>query len=332
MKPIFSGKCPSVHALASTFQRRKASTVICQVLQLVTAFWLLASSASVQAKLNVVATLPDYGAIAEAIGGNKVKITTIARGTEDPHFVDARPSFIRVLNQADVLAEGGAELEIGWLPPLVNGARNRRILSDAPGHVILSSGLRLLEVPTGPVDRSMGDVHPLGNPHYSLDPANGKVIASSLTAAFSKLDPANAGFYEANLQQFKERLDRKIAEWTKMMEPFHGTKVITYHKSFDYFLERFGLELIGTIEPKPGIEPSPTHLNALIPRAREQGVKLVIIEPNRPRKTPLYVADAIDAKLLLLPASVGGNEKVKDYFDLFDYDIAQITAALKGSK
>jgi ABC-type Zn uptake system ZnuABC Zn-binding protein ZnuA len=293
---------------------------------------LLWGAVPATAKLNVVATLPDFGAIAQEIGGDKVKVTSIARGTEDPHFVDARPSFIRVLNQADVLAEGGAELEIGWLPPLVNGARNGKILSDAPGHVILSRGIRLLDVPTGPVDRSMGDVHPLGNPHYWTDPANGKIIADNIAAAFSRIDPANVAYYEANLQKFDERLDKKIAEWTKQMEPFRGTKVITYHKSFDYFLERFGLVLVGTIEPKPGIEPSPTHINALIPRAKEQGVKLVIIEPNRPRKTPTYVAESIGAKLLVLPTSVNGNEKVKDYFDLFDYDVAQIVTALRGSK
>src|SRR5207245_774124 len=156
-----------------------------------------------------------------------------------PHFVDARPSFIRVLNQADVLIEDGAELEIGWLPPLVNGARNGKILSDAPGHVILSRAIRLLEVPTGPVDRSMGDVHPFGNPHFTLDPANGKIIASTLAETFSRLDPANADFYQANLKKFNERLDKKLAEWTKIMQPLHGAKVVTYHKSLDYFLERF---------------------------------------------------------------------------------------------
>src|SRR2546426_2500888 len=144
------------------------------------------AACTAEAKLNVVATVPDFGAIAEEIGGEKVKVTIIARGTEDQHFVDARPSYVRVLNQADVLIEGGAELEVGWLPPLVAGARNQKILSDAPGHVILSRGIRLLEVPTGPVDRSMGDVHPFGNPHFSLDPANGKTIASTLAETFSR--------------------------------------------------------------------------------------------------------------------------------------------------
>lgn len=320
----------AVHS-SSTFQRFNALTSQTRTVLSCTLLLAAVPLAS-HAKLNVVATLPDFGAIAQEIGGDNVKVTSIAKGTEDAHFVDARPSYIRVLNQADVLIEGGAELEIGWLPPLVSGARNRKILSDAPGHVILSRDIRLLEVPTGPVDRSMGDVHPAGNPHYWLDPLNGKVIAKRLAETFSKLDPGNTASYQANLQKFNDRLDKKIAEWTKMMEPHRGTKVVTYHKSFDYFLERFGLELAGTIEPKPGIEPSPSYINGLIPRLKAASVKLVLVEPFRPRKTPEYVANAIDAKLLVLPEKVGASEKVKDYFSLFDYDVAEITAALKESK
>ena len=282
-----------------------------------------------RARLNVVATLPDYGAIAEAIGGAHVKVTSLARGTEDPHFVDARPSFIRVLNQADVLIEGGAELEIGWLPPLVNSARNPKILADAPGHVVLSRKIQLLDVPTSPVDRSQGDVHPAGNPHFNLDPARGKDMAGAIATAFIKLDSANAFTYEANLKKFNDRLDTKLAEWTKALAPYRGAKVITYHKSFDYLLERFGLELAGTIEPKPGIEPSPTHINALIPRAKADGVKLVIIEPNRPRKTSSYVAESIGAKLVVLPALVNGVPETSNFIDFIDYDVRTLVAALK---
>jgi ABC-type Zn uptake system ZnuABC Zn-binding protein ZnuA len=178
----------------------------------------------------------------------------------------------------------------------------------------------------------MGDVHPFGNPHYWADPANGKVIASTLAETFSRLDPGNGSFYQANLQKFNERLDKKLAEWTKLLEPYRGSKVVTYHKSFDYFLERFGLELAGTIEPKPSIEPSPSYINGLIPKLKGEGVKLVLIEPFRPRKTPEYVAQAIGARLLILPGSVGANERAKDYFGLFDYDVAQLAAALKQSK
>ena len=280
------------------------------------------------AKLNVVATLPSYGAIAEEIGGDKIKVTSIARGTEDPHFVDARPSFIRVLNQADVLIEGGSELEIGWLPPLVNGARNGKILADAPGHIVLSQSVQLREVPTGALDRSMGDVHPLGNPHFSFDPANGKAIAQVLAGAFIKLDGANEAFYRANLEKFTGALELRLAGWTKKLEPYRGTKVATYHKSMDYFLDRFGLVLVGTVEPKPGIEPSPSYVTALIPRLKGEGVKLVLIEPYRPRKTPEYIADAVGAKLVQIAVEVNGNEKVKDYLGLFEHAVSQIASAL----
>jgi len=296
--------------------------------------WLAAAllGATAHAALNVVATLPDFGAIAQAIGGDKVKVTSIAKGTEDPHFVDARPSYIRVLNQADVLIEGGAELELGWLPPLVDTARNGRILADAPGHVILSPYLHLLDIPTGPVDRSLGDVHALGNPHFWLDPANGKIIAHVLADRFSQIAPADAPVFRANLQKFNERLDQKTIEWAKLLAPYRGTKVITYHKSFEYFLARFGLVLAGTIEPKPGIEPSPSYINGLVPRVKDAGVKLVLVEPFRPRKTPEYLAPAIGARLLLLPQSVGGNEQSRDYLGLLDYDVNQIATALKESK
>jgi ABC-type Zn uptake system ZnuABC Zn-binding protein ZnuA len=291
----------------------------------------LAFAAPAQAKLNVVATITDFGSIAQAVGGDKVKVTSIAKGTEDSHFVDARPSFVRVLNQADVLIEGGAELEIGWLPPLVNGARNARILGDAPGHVILGHYLKLTEVPAA-VDRALGDVHPLGNPHFWLDPENGKIIARVLAQAFGKVDPANSAVYQANCQAFINRLDKKIAEWTKTLAPYRGIKVISYHKSFDYFFDRFGFELVGTIESRPGIEPSPAYITALIQRLRGGGVKLVMIEPYRPRKTPEYVAATIGAKLLILPEKVEGNEEAKDYISLFDYDISQIAAALTPTK
>lgn len=285
------------------------------------------TSAFAQKVLNVVATLPDYGAIAEAIGGEKVKVTTLARGTEDPHFVDAKPSFVRVLNKADLLIEGGADLEVGWLPPLVSGARNRAILTGEKGDLKLSQFVQLLDVPTGPVDRSMGDVHPFGNPHFTLDPLNGKALAKAIADKLAALAPGNAKVFHANEQRFAQESDRRFVQWKKQMEPFRGTKVLTYHKSFDYFLKRFGLELVGTIEPKPGIEPSPTHINQLIPRAKTEGVKYVIIEPNRPRRTPEYVAEAVGAKSLVLPALVGGNERIKTYFDLFDYNVSQFASA-----
>jgi zinc/manganese transport system substrate-binding protein len=295
------------------------------------ASWVVTPATISAKQLNVVATITDFGAIAREVGGDKVKVTSIAKGTEDSHFVDARPSFIKVLNQADVLIEGGAELEIGWLPPLVNGARNSKILADAPGHIILGRYIRLSEVPTGSIDRSMGDVHPLGNPHFWLDPENGKIIARVLAEAFGKLDPADAGVFQANLKSFTDRLEKKIPEWTRALAPYRGTKVVSYHKSLDYLLDRFGFQLVGTIESKPGIEPSPAYINGLIQRLTGAGVKLVMIEPYRPRKTPEYVARALGARLVVIPEKTEGTAAVKDYIGLFDYDVTQIVDALRGA-
>jgi zinc/manganese transport system substrate-binding protein len=283
------------------------------------------------AKLNVVATLPDLGALAQEIGGDHVQVTSLASGMEDPHFVDPKPSFIRVLNRADVLIEGGAELEMGWLPPLVNNARNPKILGNAPGHVLAASSARLIEVPSNAVDRSQGDVHRLGNPHFLLDPENAKRVAALIASSFGTLDPSGAGDYQANLKKFQERVDGKLAEWTAQLAPYRGTKVLTYHKSFDYLLERFGLVLVGTIEPKPGIEPSPSHINALVPLAKQSGVKLVILEPNRPRRTPQRVAESVGAKVVIVPLMVGGDPRARDYFAWYDDVVARLANALKPS-
>lgn len=291
---------------------------------LLAAFALLTGTA--HAKLNVVATLPDFASLAEEIGGDRIKVASLAKGTEDPHFVDAKPSFIRVLNQADVLIEGGAELEVGWLPPLVQNARNPRILSDAPGHLRLARGLKLLDVPTT-LDRSQGDVHAAGNPHYNLDPANFKIMATSIAEVFSRLDLTNASFYQANLRTFSDRLDQKMAEWAKLAAPLRGLKVITYHKSFEYLAARYGLEILGQIEPKPGLEPTPTHINLLIPKAKAAGVKLVLMEPNRSRRTPQFVADSIGARLVICPGLVGGSPEAKTCLDLIDYNLRALLKA-----
>ncbi len=291
---------------------------------------LLAGATAASAKLNVVATLPDFASIAEQIGGDKVKVSSMAKGSEDPHFVDAKPSFIRLLNQADMLIEGGADLEIGWLPPLVNNARNPKILGDAPGHLTLAPHVKLLDVPTQPVDRSQGDVHPGGNPHFWLDPANAKPMAKAIANGLSRVDSPNASYYAANLERFNKQSETKQAEWTKALEPFQGAKVVTYHKSFDYLLNHFGLELVSTIEPKPGIEPSATHIRTLIPKIKESGVKLIVVETFRSRRTADFIGKETGVRVLFLPSSVGANPQVRDYFSLLDYDVSQIVAALKA--
>ena len=281
------------------------------------------------AALNVVTTTPEFAAIAREVGGDFIKVTSLAKGTEDPHFVDPKPSFIRVLNQADVLVEGGAELEIGWLPPLVGNARNQKILAGAPGRVVMARGIRLLEVAGDGVDRSQGDVHAAGNPHFALDPANGKIMAATLADAFTRLDSKHAAQFAAQFARFTQRLEENLGVWTKRMEPFRGTKVLTYHKSYEYFAARFGLEIVGQIEPKPGLEPSPTHISSLLARLKGQSVKLVLMEPNRSRKTPEFVARELGAKVVALPILVGGAEKAADYFALFDYNLGEVIAALR---
>src|SRR4051812_20540074 len=206
-------------------------------------------------KLNVVTTTPDLGALAREIGGDAVDVKTLAKPSEDPHFVDAKPSHIVTLNRADVLIEGGAELEQGWLPPLMENARNDKIAAGAPGLVIASQGIRMLEVPAT-LDRSRGDVHSQGNPHFIIDPLDAKIIAANIATHFAQVDPSNAAMYKANLARFNAAVDAKLVEWQRIMAPFKGGKVVTYHNDFVYFADRFKLDVVETLEPKPGIAPS----------------------------------------------------------------------------
>src|SRR5947207_774308 len=209
-----------------------------------------------QAKLNVVATLPDFGSFAREIGGDKVNVTVLAKATEDPHFVDARPSFVVSMRSADVLIDGGAELELGWLPPLLQNARNPKIEIGKPGRVQASQGIRLMNVPTN-VTRAAGDVHALGNPHFMSDPIIAKAVAQHIAQALSAVDPANAAFYEANYKKFEATINTKLQEWGAAMVPFKGQHVVAYHDSWPYFAHRFGLNLDIFLEPEPGIPTSP---------------------------------------------------------------------------
>ena len=299
--------------------------------QICLCFLFAASWTSVAyAKLTIVATTPDLGALAREIGRDKVGVTNIAKPTEDPHFVDAKPSFIVKLNKADILIEGGLQLEIGWLPPLVIGARNQKILAGNAGYLIASTGIPVLEVPTS-IDRSQGDVHPMGNPHFMLDPVNGKIVATHICDRLCQIDAANCNYYKDNLKDFMKRLDQKLSEWQKAMELFRGTKVVTYHKTFPYLAQRFNLNVVGELEPKPGIPPSPTHINNLIPKMKNEGVKLIIIEQFRERKTPEFVASQTGAQVVILPIMPGCQKETEDYLTLFDYIVNQIVSTLKAN-
>jgi len=279
-------------------------------------------------KLNVVATTPDLAAVARAVGRDDVDVTALARPTEDPHFVDAKPSFIRTLNKADVLIEGGASLEVGWLPPLVDSARNPRLATGAPGHVVAAEGIQLLDVPAT-LDRALGDVHPQGNPHFMLDPVAAKTVAGTIKTAFCAVDGGRCPDYEGGLRRFQEAVDAKLPAWQASLAPLKGTKVVTYHKDFDYFFARFGIEVSGTLEPKPGIPPSPTHLTELIPKMRADHVRLIVVEPYRERNNPDFVAQNTGARVVVVPAMPDGSGE-SAYVDLIDADVRQVADAVRG--
>lgn len=288
--------------------------------------------ASVQAKLNVVVTTPDLAAIASEVGGANVEITTLARPTEDPHFVDARPSFIVKLNRADALIHGGAELESGWLAPLLNGARNAKIVSVAKGNVACCEGVQMREVP-GQLDRSQGDIHAAGNPHYLVDPENAKIVAHHIADTFAALDAANAAAYRTNAARFTATLNEKLVQWQAALAPFKGQQLVAYHNSWVYFTERFGLKIELFLEPKPGIPPSPAHLADVISKMKQGGVRVIIVDPYLNRKTAETVARSTGAGVVdvaQFPGGVKGTEG--SYIALMDYLVNSVAKALAETK
>jgi len=289
----------------------------------------VAAPVRAQSKLNVVTTTEDLAAIAREVAGDRATVESIARGYQDPHFVEAKPSFILKLQKADVLVLVGKELEIGWLPPLITQSRNSKIQQGGAGYVDASLHAAILEIPQGQITRAMGDVHPLGNPHYWLDPENGKRIAKDLTEAFSRARPNDRAYFEQRLADFTSRLDAAMKRWQSQMAPYKGIKVATYHRSFPNFAERFGLDIIGYVEPRPGIPPSPQHTLDLINEMKRQKVKLVLVEPYFDLKTPNAIGRETGAQVLVMPPSVGGVKEATDYIKLFDYDINLLTDAIK---
>jgi zinc/manganese transport system substrate-binding protein len=286
---------------------------------------------SAQAKLNVVATTPDLASIAKDIGGDHIDLTTLAKPTEDPHFVDAKPSFILKLNRTDVLIEGGAELEIGWLPALLDQSRNQKIASGAPGHVACAQGVSLLEIPST-LDRSHGDIHAAGNPHYVVDPVNARKVAQHIADAFCQRDPKSCDAYHANLKKWTDTLDAKIAEWQKAMAPFKGREVVAYHNSWLYFAKRFDLNIDLFLEPKPGVPPTPTHLAEVITKMRQDKVGVILVDPYLNRRTAEAVAEKTSATVVdvtQFPGGVKGTEG--GYIPMMDYLVGSVAKALSQS-
>ncbi len=292
---------------------------------------LVAAPLRAQGKLNVMTTTEDLASIAREVGGDRISVESIAKGYQDPHFVEAKPSFIIKLQKADLLVVVGRQLEIGWLPPLIQQSRNRRIQPGAAGYLDASLRAQILEVPTGEVTRAMGDVHPLGNPHYWLDPENGKRIGKGIADKLSELRPADRAVFQQRLDDFTRRLTAAEQRWLAEMAPYKGTKVVTYHRSFPSFARRFGLVIVGYVEPRPGIPPTPQHTLDLMNDMKRQNVKIVMVEPYFDLKTPKAIGRDTGATVLVMLPSVGGTKEVTDYFKLFDYDIRLLVDAIKKS-
>jgi zinc/manganese transport system substrate-binding protein len=290
---------------------------------------LAADSGSAFAAINVITATEDLASIASEVGGDKIKVESLARGYQDPHFVEAKPSFVLKLNRADLLIVVGRELEIGWLPPLITQSRNAKIQPGADGYLDASLTAKILEMPTSQITRAMGDVHPLGNPHYWLDPENGRRIAKAMQAKFSEMDGPNAAYFTQREADFEKRLTEAQQRWKATMAPYKGLKVISYHRSWPNFADAFGLDVVGYVEPKPGIPPTPQHTLDVMQAMKAQNVKIIMVEPYFDLKTPNAIAAATGAKVLVMPPSVGGVPAATDYFKLFDTDVSMLVAAIK---
>ena len=284
------------------------------------------------AQLKVVTTTEDLASLAREVGGDKIAVTGLAKGYQDPHFVDPKPSFILAVSRADLLIVVGRELEIGWLPPLINSSRNAKIQVGSSGYLDASEKVRILEIPTGQITRAMGDVHPSGNPHYWLDPGNGRHIAQAIRDRLTQLDSKDRAFFDQRYSDFDRRLAVAEKRWDAIMAPYKGAKLVTYHRSWPNFMERFGLNVIGYVEPKPGIPPTPSHTTDLVEEMKRQNAKLIVVEPYFDLKTPQAIANAIgNGQVLMLAPSVGGTKEATDYIQLFEHDVNTLAAALKDT-
>ena len=329
-------------------------------------FSLTFSHSAYSKTIQIVTTTPDLKSIAEYIGGDKVRISSIATGYQDPHFVEAKPSYMIKVRNADLFIRVGLELEIGWEPLIIEGSRNKKIRTGEPGHLDTSEGVMRLQVPKGKVDRSMGDIHPYGNPHYWTDPLNGKIMARNIKNRLSALSPSDASYFENNLALFDRKIDEslvgkkltdklgdqkltgllisgkfyeflkennlesELGGWLLEMKPFQGAKIVTYHNSWPYFASRFGLLITDQLEPKPGIPPNPTHIREVIDQMTVQKIKVILMEPFYGEKPAKFVAEKTGAKVVMVPNSVGGSAQAKDYISLIDTILKNIVAALKN--
>ena len=298
---------------------------------LVLAVSLVCPGAAFAKKLNVVTATTDLAALTQEVGGDKISVDSIAKGYQDPHFVEAKPSFLLKLRQADLLVVVGLQLEIGWLPPLITQSGNSRIQVGANGYLDPSQFAEIHENTQGSITRAMGDVHPLGNPHYWLDPDNGRRVAKGIAAKLGEMDPDDAAYFQQRYQDFDRRLGEADKKWMADMKPFRGRKVVTYHNSLPNFAKHFGLNVVGFVEPRPGIPPTPSHTLDVINMMKRDNVKVIMVEPYFDRKTPDSIARDTGGIVVEYLPSVGGVKDVTTYFQLFDYDIALLTKAFQGN-
>jgi ABC-type Zn uptake system ZnuABC Zn-binding protein ZnuA len=289
----------------------------------------LCAAGPARAAVNVMTSTEDLADLTAQVGGDRVKVESIARGYQDPHFVEAKPSFILKLAKADLLVVVGRDLEIGWLPPLIQQSRNAKIQPGAAGYFDASLTAKILEIPTGQITRAMGDVHPQGNPHYHLDPGNGRRIAKAIADKLSQMSPGDASYFASRYADFDKRLAEAEKRWDAAMAPYRGLKIVTYHRSWANFTDRFGLDVIGYVEPRPGIPPSPQHTIDLIREMKSRNVKILIVEPYFDLKTPNSIARETGARVVVLLPSVGGEKSVTDYIKLFDYDVDLLVKSIQ---
>jgi zinc/manganese transport system substrate-binding protein len=277
------------------------------------------------APLKVVTTVETLADLARRVGGDKVTVEALAHGYQDPHFIDARPNLMVVLNRADLVLRVGLDLEIGWLPPLTQGSRNERIQLGQPGDLDVSTLVDVLDVPQVKLSRAMGDIHPGGNPHYWLPPVNAVRIAKGIAERFKQLRPADAATFDANFQKFLAEVKARAPAWDALAKPLAGRKVVTFHRSWVYLSKWLKLEEVGYVENKPGVPPSPDHLAELIVLMRAQGVKSILVEDFYNRSVAETVAEKAEAKVLSMPSDVGARPDIKSYFDLVDAVLAQLS-------
>jgi ABC-type Zn uptake system ZnuABC Zn-binding protein ZnuA len=288
----------------------------------------LLPAASAADKIRVVATIPDLKALTEEVGGDFVEVESLARGTQNAHELEIRPSLMLKLRRADLLVENGLELD-SWAEVAVQGANNAKIARGAPGRIDASRGIQVLEVPSTRVDRSMGDVHPLGNPHYSLDPGMAPIITQNIVDGLARFAPEHRDAFEKNRQAFLARLDEAMARWTRALEPLKGAKVVVYHPQWIYVLNRFGLTQAATLEDRPGIPASPAHLARVIRQMKEEHIRVIIVEPWNDVKLATRVAEEAGAKAVVLASMVGGVKGTDSYIGAIDHNVNALVTAMR---